>query len=1001
MDLNFADTFVNSSDQSSFDHMTHSKLLSERQNPNKFPRSLKHKFVLSPISRSRVRWDVITLFMLGYVSLVSTFEIGFLGPEWAEKKGSNFWFLFVVNRLVDIFFLADLFVTSITGYYDEPAGTWINSNCGIFVHYLRGWFLIDFTSCIPFDLISMAADAEVMNLKLMRLLRLLRIAKLLRLLRASRIIKRLHSKVVISYRVQTYIAGFLKVALFGHWGACAFHLLAMIQEEDGSNSWLNMQPLDLTGPDGSSLLGRLQQNRMNGKGMVSQYITSLHWCIGALKAEDTFSTTPAERFLGLFIMITGAALWANLASAVVITELSLNSSDIEYKRSMDNLLIFCKQHFIPPHVVQLLREYFMRCRSMYSTNYRQEVLMQLSPSLRGLVALHCNTGWIMKVPYLRPHATEAANYLTDMSLHLQNTAFPAGENIVLFNEPNSRMFVIKFGVVCSSRGHISTNGSYFGEDMVTSLVTPLMSRTYTTMALSFCECYFLTSQDLNQILNGIRYPKTRRQCRISAFKLRFCMQFTAWINETKKQMDLQGNRQIQTVGNKTKLFLSYGRGKATEFTKWAKKELTARGFEVWMDDQIESGEDWEKAIGDALLSCDGIVSVIDRKYKISTFCKDEISLAKSEGKAIFPILFRDFSFADLPAYLKFILASVNVVKFEKQQQDVECIEALCKSIEMQFSREKGNASRHLHKSVSMGLVTDPSPASKAKRLPDIHKAASLTALPNVKKAPEGASGKQKINRSASAAPYPNEGHDIASTATVVNFAVPNSSDGAQVGPSPEVPLKDTQAQSKNQLGPIQEPAGYHRRRSLGDCDEPVKDVKQVAAHHSGRRKSTTGTAQSLRMLPHFNFPENAAFWRSANNSNVRKLGKASRYAETDSAFKQQLAMAAPRHVQLPGSASAGGVLGGGGGGGDGHVDTAELEALHTDLDTRLASIEQKSLEQSLEMGERIETLESALVETQQDIEGKIAETQRSLMVRLDQIVGMLGQAGTAPAPTSQ
>jgi hypothetical protein len=64
---------------------------------------------------------------------------------------------------------------------------------------------------------------------------------------------------------------------------------------------------------------------------------------------------------------------------------------------------------------------------------------------------------------------------------------------------------------------------------------------------------------------------------------------------------------------------------------------------------LEGGEDWQKAIGDAILNCDAIVCVIDDKYKVSTFCKDELSLAKSEGKQIFPILFRDSSFKDMPA----------------------------------------------------------------------------------------------------------------------------------------------------------------------------------------------------------------------------------------------------------------------------------------------------------------------------------------------------------------
>ena len=51
------------------------------------------------------------------------------------------------------------------------------------------------------------------------------------------------------------------------------------------------------------------------------------------------------------------------------------------------------------------------------------------------------------------------------------------------------------------------------------------------------------------------------------------------------------------------------------------------------------GVDWTDAIGAAIDSCAAIVCVIDPKYVKSTFCLDELSMAKSNGLSIFPLIF--------------------------------------------------------------------------------------------------------------------------------------------------------------------------------------------------------------------------------------------------------------------------------------------------------------------------------------------------------------------------
>lgn len=121
-----------------------------------------------------------------------------------------------------------------------------------------------------------------------------------------------------------------------------------------------------------------------------------------------------------------------------------------------------------------------------------------------------------------------------------------------------------------------------------------------------------------------------------------------------------------------KLFLSYGRGEASDFSRWLRDQLQAAGYQVWFDQSdIRATGNWLKAIGEALRSCDGLVAVINSKYCGSEFCKNEMTMAHSNGKPIFPILFNGFEFCHLPAEMEYPLASTQCVPFRDGSNEAE------------------------------------------------------------------------------------------------------------------------------------------------------------------------------------------------------------------------------------------------------------------------------------------------------------------------------------------
>ena len=135
-----------------------------------------------------LQWVLPQEVLLLFTAVVTPYETAFL-----ETK---FNFLFVLNRVVDLLFLTDLFINFFLSYPDPETQQDVVSHKRIAKHYLTGWFVIDFVSILPCDSIGLVMDSsDISQLKIMRVLRLLRLFKLMRIFKSSRIFKRWEAQV--------------------------------------------------------------------------------------------------------------------------------------------------------------------------------------------------------------------------------------------------------------------------------------------------------------------------------------------------------------------------------------------------------------------------------------------------------------------------------------------------------------------------------------------------------------------------------------------------------------------------------------------------------------------------------------------------------------------------------------------------------------------------------------------------------------------------------------
>ena len=151
---------------------------------------IRSSWVVDPRSSKMMGWwDAATTLCLVFTALVTPLEVGFF--EGASSATDP---LFLVNRLVDIIFAADLVLNFSLMYSvktPQEGVRWVDDHRMIACHYLLGWFLPDFLSVVvvTFDIMALnkTSASDIEKLKLLRILRVLRLIKLVRLARPARL----------------------------------------------------------------------------------------------------------------------------------------------------------------------------------------------------------------------------------------------------------------------------------------------------------------------------------------------------------------------------------------------------------------------------------------------------------------------------------------------------------------------------------------------------------------------------------------------------------------------------------------------------------------------------------------------------------------------------------------------------------------------------------------------------------------------------------------------
>eukprot|EP00931_Biecheleriopsis_adriatica_P074513 TRINITY_DN4854_c0_g2_i1.p1 TRINITY_DN4854_c0_g2~~TRINITY_DN4854_c0_g2_i1.p1 ORF type:complete len:769 (-),score=139.53 TRINITY_DN4854_c0_g2_i1:107-2413(-) len=414
-------------------------------------------------SKLRMIWDMTQMLLLFWVSLSMPFSMGF--GEFQELKSADL--------ACDILFLLDVAINFFTTYIDRDEII-VTNNRRMALHYLRTWFVLDFVSSVPWDLVTAGL---LPSLQAARLLKVGKVAKVFKLMRLGKLLRAMASSEVIELMEdhfspkasQTASRVFNLVLITGvtcHWLAC---FLAVSDQ-----GCLDDYFASLPGSSGEA-------TSVNAK-----YVATLYWAVTTLTTVgygDIIPLTDQERTYVMAAMLIGSAFFGYIIGCItsVITDMDIDKRT--FNERMEVVQAWLEFHDRMPAVLRRrIRRHFKELYRNRTIADDATIVSELSGMLRADTAYFIIHEKVRTNPTFRGLPGPA---LASLVCVLKKSTAKPEENIIVAGDPGTAMYCVVEGQAYLALGnpwlpaeYASTSsvvskevkeGESFGEEVVFSL----------------------------------------------------------------------------------------------------------------------------------------------------------------------------------------------------------------------------------------------------------------------------------------------------------------------------------------------------------------------------------------------------------------------------------------------------------------------------------------------------------------------------------------------------
>lgn len=286
---------------------------------------------------------------------------------------------------------------------------------------------------------------------------------------------------------------------------------------------------------------------------AERYVTALYLAAMTVSTVGYGDVPPqnlSERLYLVFATMIGGGIFAYVTGNVCQVMAGMNVRETEFQAMMDAVNRFIDEAYLSDELADRLRKYVRYKQNASNIKDWKRTLDELSPALRGEVAMELNATQLENVPFFKVCSQEMMIEVSFLLIHL---TFPPMENIIRPGEQPDVMYVIKRGLVACV-GKVLRRDNVVGEDMLFKS----KPRSYSACTLTYVDTLALRKEQLEVILRG--FSDTAVQLRRHVVKLLFRDQVHIYVRIVERVV----------------LF-------ALEQRRRARREGRLEGFPAWRD----------------------------------------------------------------------------------------------------------------------------------------------------------------------------------------------------------------------------------------------------------------------------------------------------------------------------------------------------------------------------------------------------------------------------------
>mmetsp|Transcript_29712 Transcript_29712/g.63645 ORF Transcript_29712/g.63645 Transcript_29712/m.63645 type:complete len:859 (+) Transcript_29712:79-2655(+) len=462
-------------------------------------------WLIHPLSPEHAAWDILVSLLILLTVITMPLSLG-----WEELNE----LFYDMNLAVDFIFMIDVIINFCTGIVGENDKIIMDAEY-VRRNYLTGFFVTDFCSSVPLDLILRSAGIDSVNgtvtgtKQSLKMLKLLRMAKLFRLFRINRLFQHIKRAVMaieeaLNIRVSD---GFTKLMRLGigalvlaHWIGC-FNFMLVRLYNFPSDSWVVYAGLNGEDPFTQwswAFFKALAQMIMIG------FETPPFTNVSCDTASEWCSI---ENWITLGCLYLGAIFYSLLISSISSILQTANQASRLFDEHLLRMDDYMRTIKLPTETREKVKEYFYLQYSNGKLHKESEILDFLSPILRREIKEHNTEDIRRKVPLLR--VGDHSDFAMDVSCVIESTMVFENETIFREKTTGDEMYFIHSGVVeivvSTPSNERATylaigDGCYFGD---VSLLLGIQ-RTASVESKTQCMLYRLKKKNLLSLLKD--YP---------------------------------------------------------------------------------------------------------------------------------------------------------------------------------------------------------------------------------------------------------------------------------------------------------------------------------------------------------------------------------------------------------------------------------------------------------------------------------------------------------------